>query len=269
MIEGLMENDRFPAAADDDLMRRFLLGQVTAEERDRVEERFMRDAVYFEALCALEHDLLVSHVRGELPASWRERFESQLKASAARRQRVEETRAFMHDLAAAAPGPAGRQSHWIRSRGWYLASAAAILAIAIGAWRFWAPITDPPATTVRTDGAARATVATLLLRPGLLRSDSPQVNVLRVPVGVEQIVLEAIFPEVTAPAPGAELHVVGGGPIPVPDPPHLQPTGEGLRLSWTVAAKLLPRGDYLLLVTATAEPAGRSVAASRFFSIVE
>jgi hypothetical protein len=264
-----MENDRVPAATDDDLMRRFLLGQATPEERDRVEERYMRDADYFEALCALEHELIVAHLQGQLPASWRDLFESQLDASPARRQRVEETRAFMNDLVAAAPPPALRRSRWVHRNSWYLASAAAILAFAIGAWHFRAPIPERAAAPARTDAASGPTVVTLLLRPGLLRSDTAQANVLSLPRGVERILLEATFPEVTGSTPGAELHVVGGGVIPVPDPPNLRPTGEGLQLSWSVPSRLLPRGDYLLLITAKAEPAGNSIAASRFFSVVE
>ena len=42
---------------DEDLMRRFLLGEVDEDERTRVEERFMADADYFEALCALEDEM--------------------------------------------------------------------------------------------------------------------------------------------------------------------------------------------------------------------
>ena len=56
------------------MMRRFLLGESGAEEQETVEERFMTDPAYFEALCALEDELVLSHVRGDFAAALAQRL---------------------------------------------------------------------------------------------------------------------------------------------------------------------------------------------------
>src|SRR4030095_15428191 len=86
---------------DDDLKRRFLVGDVTPDEQARVEARFMADAAYFEELRALEHELMLSHLRGELPEKWQARFKARVLDSPARHQRVDDVEAFASALAEA------------------------------------------------------------------------------------------------------------------------------------------------------------------------
>ena len=60
----------------DRLLTRFLLGQLSEEERDYLEERLFADDALFERLQICESELFDSYVRNELSQEDRERFES-------------------------------------------------------------------------------------------------------------------------------------------------------------------------------------------------
>src|ERR1041385_2166938 len=87
---AMKEPGEVQGVRNESLMRRFLVGDATDEERDMVERAFMEDGAFFESLCALEHEMIVQYVRNELPAEWRERFKSSIEASPARAARVRE-----------------------------------------------------------------------------------------------------------------------------------------------------------------------------------
>src|SRR5262245_49649918 len=89
-------------------MARFLLGEVTAEERDAVEELFATDHEYFEALRALEDELIVRHLKRELPQEWRTPFDRAYLQSPDRRRRVDEIAAFVHAASDPAMSPGAR-----------------------------------------------------------------------------------------------------------------------------------------------------------------
>jgi len=58
------------------LMRRYLLGDVTDQERAELEERYVHEAGVFEELIAAENELIDLHARGRLAGDERARFES-------------------------------------------------------------------------------------------------------------------------------------------------------------------------------------------------
>ncbi len=74
------------------LLRRYLLGDLTQEERDSIEDRYCVDGEMFEALLATESDLIDAYVRGELTDDERQRFEVEYFKSSERRERVEFSR---------------------------------------------------------------------------------------------------------------------------------------------------------------------------------
>ena len=59
----------------DDLMKRYLLGDVSDEEQIRLEECYFVDDDVFEQLSALEDELIDDYVRGELAEPQRNQFE--------------------------------------------------------------------------------------------------------------------------------------------------------------------------------------------------
>src|SRR5215469_4346956 len=79
---------------DKTLLERYILGQVSPEERAVLEERYQADGDLFEELIAKENDLIDSYVRGELSGSARLQFESRFPAIPELRERVELARSL-------------------------------------------------------------------------------------------------------------------------------------------------------------------------------
>ena len=75
-------------ASEELRITRYLLGQLSEEERSWVEERFFEDEEYEEMLGTIENDLVDEYVRGRLAPAERERFETFFLSSARRKQKV-------------------------------------------------------------------------------------------------------------------------------------------------------------------------------------
>ena len=73
---------------DEELMSKYLLGDLSEDDRLQVEERFLRDPAYLEQLQALEAELNDDYVRGELTEREREQFAQRSSASPEWRRRV-------------------------------------------------------------------------------------------------------------------------------------------------------------------------------------
>ena len=77
---------------DDRVMTTFLLGALGAGDIDRIADRLVGDAPYFEAMAALEDDLILRWTRGDLPAEQVQRFVRAYLHRPARRARVDASR---------------------------------------------------------------------------------------------------------------------------------------------------------------------------------
>lgn len=80
-MENLSDNE--------ELAKRFLLGNVSEAERAQIEDRFLADDDSYQELLIVEDDLIDAYVRDELPAPERELFEKWYLTSQPRRERVE------------------------------------------------------------------------------------------------------------------------------------------------------------------------------------
>jgi len=103
--------------ADDRLMTRFLLDDLPADERALVQDRSAADADYFESLCALEDDLILRHLRGELPARDAQLF-ARAYASPARQPRLESAQALLEAARHMKRDVPLRPFNWQRAREW-------------------------------------------------------------------------------------------------------------------------------------------------------
>lgn len=294
-----------PDIHDEDLMKRFVLGDVSDAERERVEQAFQENSEYFDELCALEDELILLHLRDELPEVWTTRFRKVLEESPALARHVEETRALL--LAATAEraaqvvetrSPAGlvevppvagdraqppatpapkeaRRAWWGWSPGEFgfgLAAAAALVAAVVG----WSLLRTPQSGVEPAGTAADAqfrtvptAVATLLLVPGLNRGDLQQQNVFRVPAGTTGVELRLVVPGGHVAGMQAQLRPVGGTPLAIATEPTGTETPEGFEIRWSIPAGMMPPGDYLLSITSAVQGREPESVASRFFSIVE
>lgn len=254
---------------NEELMKRFLVGEVTDEERGALEERFFVDAEFFEALTALEHEMLVSLVQDTLPERWATPLRAALRGSTDRQRRLDEVTQLVDGLkrlAAAAPGATAVVVPIAPAFRWLPAAAVVFLALGIGAW-WWQnrSATNPyvaahPAGTVQPDGL----IVSLVLGAGPTRAPGSADNLLRIPANAERVRLTAFVDGATAAAVEAQMRAVGGAELGLPAETTVRTTGPGLEVEWIVPAASLPAGDYL--ITYRARPAG-DVLASRFVRV--
>lgn len=139
---------------EEDLTRRYLLGDLLPEERRPLEERVLTDGDFLEYLSAVEDDLIDEYVRGDLSGRERERFESFFLVTAERRRKVQFASALSryHEPAPAAVTRAPERAGWrtlfsaLRARGAviWLPAAACLLLAALSAYWLMFRRTPPP-----------------------------------------------------------------------------------------------------------------------------
>ncbi len=79
---------------DEQLLARYLLGDLPEDEQTRLEDRAFSEPEYLLTLQAIEKDLIDEYVRGELTGSEQRKFEEYFLASDGRRRKVEFARAL-------------------------------------------------------------------------------------------------------------------------------------------------------------------------------
>jgi len=98
---------------NEELIVRYLLGELPESEQALLEERAFSDRQFTEDILAVESDLIDEYVRGGLAGVERQRFEQHFLNSAERRRKVE----FARALAQIAPVPAAAAQpariHWL------------------------------------------------------------------------------------------------------------------------------------------------------------
>lgn len=94
VLRELKTADMADSTQETTLIVRYILGQVSAQERADLEERYFADRDFFEQMVAAEHDLIDSYVRGELSGPTRFQFENRFLATPELRERVRSARAI-------------------------------------------------------------------------------------------------------------------------------------------------------------------------------
>jgi hypothetical protein len=157
------------------LIRRFLLGELDEEERQRIEELFMVDGDYRETVLTVEGELIESYLEGSLSEPEGKMFAERFLSTPGRRRQVQVTRAMKryaavevasHSPPAAEeppkrrPEPMWRQSlgGWLttRARVVYVTAAALIIAAVLGG--LWAAYNRRPVTRLTPEEAQRLEV---------------------------------------------------------------------------------------------------------------
>jgi hypothetical protein len=82
----------------DDLLIRFLLDELSEEERAEVEERFLSDNDFFEEVLSAEDSLMDQYLLGQLSADRRKRAETLFRSSHKQRREVEFTEGLIASL---------------------------------------------------------------------------------------------------------------------------------------------------------------------------
>jgi hypothetical protein len=124
----------------DDVLSRYLLGDLSEEETARVEREFFADDELFDRLETLDEVLTEDYLSGSLDPAVRAKLDRQLEASPARRERVEFARLLKDRSGRSGQEPVSRGAPTTLSgpARWpaYTAAAAAALALAGLVWLF-------------------------------------------------------------------------------------------------------------------------------------
>ena len=74
---------------DDRLLQRYLLGDLSEQEQDGIEELYFTDDDYLDKLLVAENELIDDYLRGKLSAAERRKFERNYLTTPEKRQRVQ------------------------------------------------------------------------------------------------------------------------------------------------------------------------------------
>jgi hypothetical protein len=258
----------------EELRRRFLVGDVTDQEREEIEARFMADPSFFEELTANDDELLLAHARGELAAPLRDQLHASLAASPVRRRRYEE----MQALSAAASmmraeTAAEESSHTTAAarRGWrpfiLLAAAAVLVATLTGTWVLRQVDREPDAGRQGApDQTAR--LETFVLTPGTPRDPGAPINMFRVSPGTTIVGLRLTLPGSPPTSPQATIEPVRNPPLVGRFDLEVQPGAHSSDVIVRVPAERLPPGDYLVTITAIGSGGAREVVGRRLVTFL-
>ena len=127
-----------------DQIRKYLLGQLTAEDREEIERRLLIDDELFEEVLIMEDDLVDEYLDSELSAAERQLFEQNFLADSESRQKLRLGRALDRHLSAKPLRVVSKSGARDESRPWtatlfsaplrIAACVVIILGVAFGAW---------------------------------------------------------------------------------------------------------------------------------------
>jgi len=245
---------------DDALLRRFLLGTSTPDERERVERHLFADPSGLERIEAVEDELLDACVRGELAGPERTRVLERLAATPAGRRRL----AFAEDLRRLSDGlsethpfvlpalsPPRRRAAWPRRAATAGLAAGLAAVVVAGSWTVWRHVQHrpPPGAmavarpTVRPLAAAVIEIALATERGG---GAAPR---HRIRPGTAEVELRVQL-EYGESYPSYRIDVRDAAGHPVASAAGLtpRPTPGGTEIVLAVAAARLPPGRYEVAV---------------------
>lgn len=268
------------------LIRRFLLGELSEEERQRVEELCMVDVGYRESVLTVEDELIEDHLEGSLSEHEGRRFAERFLSSPAYRRKVQVLRALKryaavevasHSPPEAEESPQHRRTwrqllEWLMPRApyVYVAAATLIIAVVLGGlwaargWRAGAPSTPEEVQRLaverelaelnrRGPAAPGVHVLSLALPPVSVRGAEPS---SKVPVrdGATLVELRLLPVGDEYPLYRATLRKVGSvNAYAIPEL-HVESTPDGRAIPVRIRTGLLTRGIYqLTLEGATAD----------------
>lgn len=277
--------------------RRFLLGQLAHQERQRVEERLMVDSDYREQVLLVEETLIEDYLDGVLPADEQKAFETYFLTSAQQRRKVKIAR-LLHsfdpdDIPVSErpkPPPPAPPRRWsrnltVRNHPVVFTSivAALLLLIAfavfqgIGLWRESSERIAAAKQKLEIERELRqlsntpvqalsASTFPLALAPVALR-DANEPSTLSLPVAAEIVELRLILGRDVHPGYRVELSRIGGEETYRIEALHAQTTANGQAVVVRVPSRLLSRGDYKLSLIGIANDGKRTDAGEYLFQV--
>jgi hypothetical protein len=266
------------AALNDSVFVRYLLGEVSDGERAELEEKYFADDEFFEQLVEAQNDLVDAYLAGSLTAAERKRFEERFLTTNAASESVKFADALRHMVAVQRVEPVRRSRFDMRTLA--IAASAAFIFILTG-WlvissqrretsatgprptiarqeRRPAPVPDRSTPPPQSSPVREAPLVTLLLTPGSTR-DSDATQPLELRAAPQFVRLELVLEENRFESYKAELQDVEGRRL--FEETSLSPEAgrSGRMIVMRVPAKLLPPGDYIVLLYGIRNGSAREV----------
>jgi len=223
----------------EEVIVRYLLAEMSEEERAQMEERLVSDPSFFDVTASVEDDLIMQFVRGDLDSGKLSRFNEVYMNSPSKRARVESARAWrqaVHD-AAGARSPRAVNSGWLRFA--TIAAAAAVIVVAV-LWYSPRKRLVPPPVATPAQFTEKISYAAFALEPGLTRSQGG--TQISLPQGIAEVHFELA-------AANPSAHKSYTAVLGTPERPAAwtgQVSPKEASLLAVVPAKVLRPGDYTL-----------------------
>lgn len=265
---------------DERMMTRFLLGDAMAPaDRTAIEERLIADPTYFEALCALEEELILKWHRGELSDAEVHLFTETYLSSPSRQGRVASVRELIEATERWKHNAATRSSFWSMRR-WLgtplhqpqyaLRAAAALLLVAVLGVAVYQIARSRAPQRAEQEQTAPRTVVAFTLSPVTERGPEAAggTNVVRIPRDADEVSLrfETIDPG-SAVGFDTILQPLERVTAPTARPARVERTAAGALVTLTVAVSDLPDGDYLLRLRRITTGDTPEIVATRAFRV--
>jgi hypothetical protein len=245
---------------DEPLVVRYLLGQLSRQERDAFDDRLLQEPDLVENLESMEDQLIRDAIRGDLPPDQQERFDRHFLSFPDLRRRYELTRALLVAgggdpaslRALAAPPPRISKPVVAVFNPWRLAAIVAAAAVLVLLWqdltlrsRLW-----------QSESAAHAPrtgpVLSFLLSPGIERRDTIAPPPLRIPSEAQAVRLQLEFElseshtvyEALVLGVEGDRQVWGQGGL------TARPGRATQSVTLEIPAAVLPPGDYAIMLQA-------------------
>ena len=273
-------------AADDEIITRYLLGELSEGDQIELERQFFADAALVDRMIQVEAQLLDAYARGNLSIELRERVAQRYRGHPKRRARLEFANALAHklgELSAASTSPLTAVDMAATGKTWWPVSgriagfamaATVVLTVTTGGLLVerirlreelnrTQRVGETHEARAREQGQldsqqavakgqplpapSRPAVVSLFLTIGGVRaSDANAVRTLRVPPGTSEVRFQLDLDNHDHQRYQVVLQTVGGKTI--LDRQDLRPDQirAGWRLVVTVPAARVPRGDYVL-----------------------
>lgn len=258
----------------DSMEVRFVLGELSEEEKTTLETKYFLDDQFFHELIEVESDLVDAYVRDEMTPSEQERFEAALGLFPARREKVEFARTLqrvltrpvvrdipawrrMLPLAAAvllfAAGAAWFAFESIRLKDERVSLEAQRASLAESLTRLEAQANEQRARIAEMEEQASRPapvprIVSFVLAAGMLRGD-PGSNAFRVPYGADAIALELSLERVGSKTYRAAIQTPSGETILTQRGLRPRKGKSGALVSVLLSSGELSPGDYILVLS--------------------
>jgi hypothetical protein len=278
---------------EENLTIQYLLGLLSAQERQEFEDRYFADASAFEEVVAIENDLIDSYARGKLVGSEKQQFEQRYGSSAEGKSRIEFSLALGEIVRSSRRSVKGKKEAFrdrLRppfefggpSREWALGAVCAVLCIAVFVLTFRnhelnlellnARNNEAQLRTQRDEAVGR--IVSLSPRPNEEPASGPAQNsipdlaftlvagivrgesrgeVLVVPQDRPWVRLEMPIDEDPFKAYEAVLYTVDMREVRRGSNLRSQPTATGRKIEWRIPSGSVPNGDYILQLNGKAD----------------